>query len=219
MCHLQEELQDIACERQLQQLAVLLPAPDPGGFHQLCRAAASRGWLDWTHHHCHILPHMLTMAQPVVLHISRAAVLTCACAFSACAAAPCDRFAAGPTLPPCKVNGLSWCQTDLAANAYSWQRFLKDDMRFGVLESGHGANHDGIMADVVRARKWKVGAPGHMSFVLESCQRVPVKSVTHSLTHLHWNVCVWPWHGWNVCHAMYVCALQGLHYAHVPMLA
>jgi hypothetical protein len=33
---------------------------------------------------------------------------------------------------------------------------MADDMRFGVLEQGHGANHDGIMADVVRQRKWKV---------------------------------------------------------------
>jgi hypothetical protein len=29
-------------------------------------------------------------------------------------------------------------------------------MRFGVLEKGHGANHDGIMADIVRQRRWKV---------------------------------------------------------------
>ncbi|KAF6263567.1 hypothetical protein COO60DRAFT_1282230 [Scenedesmus sp. NREL 46B-D3] len=68
---------------------------------------------------------------------------------------PCERFAAGPQLPPCKSNGLSWCQTDLAAVAYSWPRFMADDMRFGVLEQGHGANHDGIMADLVRLRKWK----------------------------------------------------------------
>jgi hypothetical protein len=33
---------------------------------------------------------------------------------------------------------------------------MSDDMRFGVLEKGHGANHDGIMADIVRQRKWKV---------------------------------------------------------------
>lgn len=71
-------------------------------------------------------------------------------------AVPCERFAAGPGLPPCKTNELRWCQTDLAANAYSWPRFIADDMRFGVLDSGHGANHDGFMADVVRARKWKV---------------------------------------------------------------
>jgi hypothetical protein len=29
-------------------------------------------------------------------------------------------------------------------------------MRFGLLDSGHGANHDGVMADVVRSRGWKV---------------------------------------------------------------
>ncbi|KAF8065512.1 EXOSC8 [Scenedesmus sp. PABB004] len=69
---------------------------------------------------------------------------------------PCARFAAGRGLPPCKANGLTWCQTDLAAVAYSWPRFVADDMRFGVLESGQGANHDGIMADVVRTRRWKV---------------------------------------------------------------
>lgn len=72
------------------------------------------------------------------------------------AATPCERFAAGPSLPPCKTNEMKWCQTDLAANAYSWPRFIQDDMRFGVLEKGHGANHDGIMADVVRKRGWKV---------------------------------------------------------------
>jgi hypothetical protein len=33
---------------------------------------------------------------------------------------------------------------------------MADDMRFGVLETGHGANHDGIMADIVRQRRWKV---------------------------------------------------------------
>lgn len=75
---------------------------------------------------------------------------------SPAAAAPCERFAAGPGLPPCKVNELRWCQTDLAANAYSWPRFIADDMRFGLLDSGQRANHDGYMADVVRERKWKV---------------------------------------------------------------
>lgn len=78
-----------------------------------------------------------------------------------CAGMPCERFAAGPGLPPCKVNELRWCQTDLAANAYAWPRFIADDMRFAVLDSGHGANHDGFMADVVRARQWKVGVPLH----------------------------------------------------------
>lgn len=72
------------------------------------------------------------------------------------AATPCERFAAGPGLPPCKVNEMKWCQTDLAANAYSWPRFMRDDMRFGILERGHGANHDGIMAELVHKRGWKV---------------------------------------------------------------
>eukprot|EP00878_Enallax_costatus_P036477 GHUV01040967.1.p1 GENE.GHUV01040967.1~~GHUV01040967.1.p1 ORF type:complete len:318 (+),score=72.11 GHUV01040967.1:2345-3298(+) len=69
---------------------------------------------------------------------------------------PCERFTAGPGLPSCKTNEMKWCQTDLAANAYSWPRFMKDDMRFGILETGRGANHDGIMADLVRTRGWKV---------------------------------------------------------------
>jgi hypothetical protein len=43
---------------------------------------------------------------------------------------------------------------------YSWPRFIADDMRFGVLDSGHGANHDGFMADVVRSRQWKVRGGG-----------------------------------------------------------
>lgn len=79
-----------------------------------------------------------------------------AVAVSSPAATPCERFAAASDLPPCKVNAMRWCQTDLAANAYSWPRFVADDMRFGVLDSGQGANHDGFMADVVRERKWHV---------------------------------------------------------------
>jgi hypothetical protein len=85
------------------------------------------------------------------------------------AGTPCERFAAGPGLPPCKVNELRWCQTDLAANAYAWPRFIADDMRFGVLDSGHGANHDGYMADVVRARQWKVGVGLLLWSVLVVC--------------------------------------------------
>lgn len=73
------------------------------------------------------------------------------------AATPCERFAAAPGYPPCKTNELTWCQTDLAANVYSWPRFIADDMRFGVLDSGQGASHDGFMADVVRTQGWKVG--------------------------------------------------------------
>lgn len=76
--------------------------------------------------------------------------------FQRSTATPCERFAAGAGLPPCKSNELSWCQTDLAANAYDWRRFVGDGMLFGVLDSGYGANHDGVMADVVRARRWKV---------------------------------------------------------------
>eukprot|EP00775_Hariotina_reticulata_P012502 gene12502-12637_t len=74
---------------------------------------------------------------------------------------PCERFAAGPGVPTCKENLLRWCQTDLAANVYWWPRFVADDMLFGVLDSGRGANHDGFMAEVVVKRSWKVAhVPG-----------------------------------------------------------
>lgn len=103
------------------------------------------------------------------MHLTAALLRLTATACRMCvvaAAAPCERFAEGPGLPPCKVNELRWCQTDLAANVYSWPRFIADDMRFGVLDSGSGANHDGYMADVVRARNWKVGSSGALEEML-----------------------------------------------------
>lgn len=115
-------------------------------------------------------------------------VLCCVCGTS-CAGMPCERFAAGPGLPPCKVNELRWCQTDLAANAYAWPRFIADDMRFGVLDSGHGANHDGYMADVVRTRQWKVGVLLHRPPVGVSNPCMPVwllQAVSFGLSCLAW---------------------------------
>ena len=75
---------------------------------------------------------------------------------SRCTGIPCDRFAAGPGLPPCKENELRWCCTDLAANVYSWPRLMSEELRFGVLDVGKGANHDGLMAELVVKKGWKV---------------------------------------------------------------
>lgn len=62
-------------------------------------------------------------------------------------------------MPPCKENGMRFCQTDLAANAYKLQRLLAEDRRFGLVDPGgtHGAN-DGIMAQLLKTAGWKVGA-------------------------------------------------------------
>jgi hypothetical protein len=53
---------------------------------------------------------------------------------------------------------MRWCQTDLAATAYRWRRFVgregPDDMRFGELDEG-GIGHDGVMAEEVVRRGWK----------------------------------------------------------------
>lgn len=117
-------------------------------------------------------------------------VLCCVVFACVCPAAgiPCERFAAGPGHPPCKTNELRWCQTDLAANAYFWPRFIADDMRFGVLDSGVGASHDGFMADVVRTRKWKVRCRLLMAgllccVVLFSCGRLSCGCDCERLAH------------------------------------
>ena len=125
----------------------------------------------------HIAPQQSTMQHSAcadaLLSTTSAACRLCV----AVAAAPCERFAEGPGLPPCKVNELRWCQTDLAANVYSWPRFMADDMRFGVLDSGSGANHDGYMADVVRARNWKVGGSRALGDVAHSVMHVGLASL------------------------------------------
>jgi hypothetical protein len=76
---------------------------------------------------------------------------------------PCDRFAAAPGAPLCKQNLMRWCQTDLAATAYRWRKLVgRDDaggqgqgLLFGDLDQG--ISHDGLMAQEVVKRGWKVG--------------------------------------------------------------
>ncbi|KAG2435072.1 hypothetical protein HXX76_007159 [Chlamydomonas incerta] len=72
-------------------------------------------------------------------------------------AEPCERFEEGEGVPPCKENGMRFCQTDLAANAYKLQRLLVEDRRFGLVDPGgtHGAN-DGIMAQLLKTAGWKI---------------------------------------------------------------
>lgn len=45
----------------------------------------------------------------------------------------CERFAASPGAPACKRNRLRWCHTDLGANVINYQRFVKENRRFGTL--------------------------------------------------------------------------------------
>ncbi|KXZ44304.1 hypothetical protein GPECTOR_69g397 [Gonium pectorale] len=72
-------------------------------------------------------------------------------------ASPCERFEDGEGLPPCKENGMRFCQTDLAANAYHLQRLITEDRRFGVVDptGSHGAN-DGVMAQILKSAGWKI---------------------------------------------------------------
>lgn len=75
-------------------------------------------------------------------------------------APPCDRFHAWPGIPACKLNKLSWCQTDLGANAISFPKFMQEARMFGSLHQeagGLGADHfDGILAETLVAAGWKV---------------------------------------------------------------
>ncbi|KAG2428579.1 hypothetical protein HYH02_014281 [Chlamydomonas schloesseri] len=75
-------------------------------------------------------------------------------------AEPCERFEEGDGVPPCKENGMRFCQTDLAANAYKLERLLAEDRRFGLVDPGgtHGAN-DGIMAQLLKTAGWKRNSP------------------------------------------------------------
>ncbi|PNH00307.1 hypothetical protein TSOC_013878 [Tetrabaena socialis] len=70
---------------------------------------------------------------------------------------PCERFEDGEGAPPCKVNEMRFCQTDLAANAYRLERLLEEDRRFGLVDPNgtHGAN-DGIMAQMLKTAGWKI---------------------------------------------------------------
>ena len=46
---------------------------------------------------------------------------------------PCERISAERGAPDCKVNKLSWCHTDLGANAFRWPRIVAENRRFGSL--------------------------------------------------------------------------------------
>lgn len=93
---------------------------------------------------------------------------------------PCERFAYLSGVPPCKQNELRWCHTDLAANVYHWPRFVEDDMRFGVLEGGHGISHDGVMAQLVVQKGWKV-----RSRCSEQCMRLSNGLLKVAVNHHH----------------------------------
>ncbi|KAI8462605.1 MAG: hypothetical protein J3K34DRAFT_475968 [Monoraphidium minutum] len=72
---------------------------------------------------------------------------------------PCERFAARKGAPRCKPNLMRWCQTDLAATAYRWRKFVGRDgggeeMLFAGMDQG--ISHDGQLAQRAVSRGWKV---------------------------------------------------------------
>jgi hypothetical protein len=70
---------------------------------------------------------------------------------------PCVRFAATPHAPACRQNELRVCHTDLASVAWRLQRLLKEDRRFGEVDTfGNSEAADGILAAAVVAAGWKV---------------------------------------------------------------
>jgi hypothetical protein len=53
---------------------------------------------------------------------------------------------------------MSFCQMDLGASAWRWDRLTEEDWRFGTIdEGGDGQASDGIMASVLQQKGWKVG--------------------------------------------------------------
>lgn len=83
---------------------------------------------------------------------------SCNCLVQLCpgpAAAPCERFMAGPEHPPCKSNFFRFCHTDLAANAMSRAKLMAQERRFGLADPG-GTTGDGYMAQELKAAGWKV---------------------------------------------------------------
>lgn len=53
---------------------------------------------------------------------------------------------------------MAWCQTDLAANVYRYQRWIQEDMQYGRMDSGVGVSHDGRMADLIQKKGWPVSS-------------------------------------------------------------
>ncbi|KAK9813768.1 hypothetical protein WJX73_008320 [Symbiochloris irregularis] len=73
--------------------------------------------------------------------------------------APCLRFALQEGYPPCKVNKMQWCHTDLGANILRWPRLVAEDHRFGGMSDKSGgltAEHfDGLMMMNLMSSGWK----------------------------------------------------------------
>lgn len=52
---------------------------------------------------------------------------------------------------------MRFCQMDLGASAWRWDRLTEEDWRFGTIdEGGDGQASDGIMASVLQDKGWKV---------------------------------------------------------------
>lgn len=70
---------------------------------------------------------------------------------------PCERFQAAAGVPPCKVNRMRWCHTDLGSVAYRWPRLIREGLRFGTLQqNGRFTGQDGLMAELVVRNGWTV---------------------------------------------------------------
>eukprot|EP01024_Parvocaulis_polyphysoides_P035578 TRINITY_DN3153_c0_g1_i1.p1 TRINITY_DN3153_c0_g1~~TRINITY_DN3153_c0_g1_i1.p1 ORF type:complete len:375 (-),score=48.81 TRINITY_DN3153_c0_g1_i1:204-1208(-) len=70
---------------------------------------------------------------------------------------PCERFQKEEGKPPCKVNHLQWCKTDLGANIMKIRKLVLNSWQFGVLDdSGRFTGQDGIMAQKLVEAGWRV---------------------------------------------------------------
>ena len=50
---------------------------------------------------------------------------------------------------------MKWCHTDLGAVAYSWERMIESDLRFGELE-GKFTGEDAMMAELLVKDGWLI---------------------------------------------------------------
>ena len=59
--------------------------------------------------------------------------------------------------PPCKVNRMKWCHTDLGAVAYSWSKLVQHDYRFAVMtEPGRFTGQDALMTEAITQDGWNI---------------------------------------------------------------
>jgi hypothetical protein len=71
-------------------------------------------------------------------------------------AAPCERFAAGPGLPPCKENDVRFCNTDITANAFRYHRLTSEAVSFSLVDVVALGLNDAIVTEKVVRDGWEV---------------------------------------------------------------